>query len=83
MNVFFMLYFYFFCTYTQKFWGSSFSSFRGLRVFVLEVFVLETPPVVPCRSLFEVLAQIHWIFWIMGPSVPVGKVAFSLMLCTL
>ena len=29
----------FFCTYAQKFWGSSFSSFRGLRVFVLEVFL--------------------------------------------
>ena len=39
---FFML-FYFLYSYTQKFWGSSFSSFRGLRVFVLEVFVLETP----------------------------------------
>ena len=35
------MYFYdilFFCTYTRKFWGSPFSSFRGLRVFVLEVF---------------------------------------------
>ena len=31
INVFFMLLF-FFCTNTQKFWGSSFSSFRGLRV---------------------------------------------------
>ena len=41
-----LMYFYvilFFCTYTWKFWGSSFSSFRGLRVFVLEVFVFETP----------------------------------------
>ena len=40
--MYFLCYFIF-CTYTQKFWGSSFSSFRGLRVFVLEVFVFETP----------------------------------------
>ena len=40
-----LMYFYvilFFCTYTWTFWGSSFSSFRGLRVFVLEVLVKET-----------------------------------------
>ena len=44
-----LMYFYvilFFCTYTWKFGGSSFSSFRGLRVlglFVFEVFIFETP----------------------------------------
>ena len=48
------MYFYdilFFCTYTRKFWGSPFSSFRGLRVFVLEVFFLETPPFTGTLSL--------------------------------
>ena len=34
-----LMYFYvilFFCTYSWKFWGSSFSSFWGLRAFVFE-----------------------------------------------
>ena len=44
--MFFLLLLLFSCyvrTNTQKFWGSSFSSFWGLRVFVLKVFVFETP----------------------------------------